>query len=324
MRAEAESGAARWPRERGLLGCGVWPGGPRAASDSLMALAREFPHIPISVRREAPSGSLSISEVEWCDSSSDPSRWDAALSRLASPRWLCLQADGSRGEASDAISQILTRYQRLAPRTNERSRAPGFARALSLHRQLHDLDKPLVRADYDHAVDVWQWVLRLWPSASATLQLAALFHDIERLFSEPDRRVEQHAADYQVFKDAHARVGAEVAARSVRASGFDDAVAAGVQRLIEGHERAASSVKDEELSILGDADALSFFSLNSPGFADYFPASHTRMKVRYSLGRLSAGARQRLDGIKLRADIAAHLLQARRAEALSRTQETST
>lgn len=304
--------------EPALRGVG-WIGSPAARSKvtdarALAPLRSEFPHIPIALTGEAPGGDIVISEAEWRDALTDPARWDEQMSGLARrPAWVYVRADVDGFDTVDTIRQIVTRYQRFAPKTNALSRSAGFARALSAHRQLHDLEKPLVRADHDHALDVWQWVLRLSPEASLALQLAALFHDIERLFSEADQRVEQHARDYQAFKDAHARAGAEVAERIVRASGLGQVVADDVKRLVEKHELSSADVRGSESSVLGDADALSFFSLNSSGFATYYGPCHTQMKVRYSLGRLSESARQRLNHIKVRSDIARYVVEARRA-----------
>lgn len=67
----------------------------------------------------------------------------------------------------------------------------GRTRLLRRHRSLHPADKPLVRADYRHALDVWQWVLRLDPEAGGAVQIAALFHDVERIFTEAESRSEQ-------------------------------------------------------------------------------------------------------------------------------------
>jgi hypothetical protein len=305
--------------EQVLSGVG-WIASPAARlnvtpSHALAPLKGEFPHIPVALTGEASSGSVVISEAEWGDSVTDPARWDEVMAGLAlRPGWVYVRADLHGHDTVDTIGQVLTRYQRLAPRTNELSRSAGFARALSAHRRLHDLSKPLVRADYDHALDVWQWVLRLSRGASLALQLGALFHDIERLFTEADQRVEQHAPDYQAFKDAHARAGAEVAERIVLASGLGEPVAGDVKRLVERHEVSSADSRHAESSILGDADALSFFSLNSSGFANYYGARHTQMKVRYSLRRMSGRARQRLHHIKLRSDIALYLAEARAAE----------
>jgi hypothetical protein len=168
-----------------------------------------------------------------------------------------------------------------------------------------------VRADYDHALDVWQWILRLNPGASLGLQLAGLFHDIERLASEADERIEQKAPDYQAFKDTHARAGARLAAQVLDESGIAAADVGRVERLIQEHERPLASPRDADLATLADADALSFFSLNSPGFADYYSAEHTRKKVRYSLRRMTAAAQLRLPEMRLRPDIAALVAEAR-------------
>lgn len=306
--------------ERVLSGVG-WIASPEARltvtpTRALAPLKSDFPHIPIALTGEVGRGNIVISEAAWYDGVSDPARWDEQMAGLVlRPAWVYVRADlegGDTVDTVDTIAQVLTRYQRFAPRTNELSRSAAFARALSAHRQLHDLEKPLVSADYDHALDVWQWVLRLSPGASLALQLGALFHDIERLFTEADERVEQHAPDYQAFKDAHARAGAEVAERIVRASGLGEAVASDVKRLVERHEVSSPDAPHGEPSILGDADALSFFSLNSSGFANYYGARHTQMKVRYTLRRMSGPARQRLQHIKLRSDIVRYLAEARR------------
>src|SRR5205814_582070 len=83
-----------------------------------------------------------------------------------------------------------------------------FDKVLARHCELHDMNKPLVAADFDHARDTWRWVLRLAPHASLAVQVAALFHDVERLASESEARIEHRAADYEAFKKAHAAAGA--------------------------------------------------------------------------------------------------------------------
>jgi hypothetical protein len=144
-------------------------------------------------------------------------------------------------------------------------------------------------------------MLRLDPRAGLAVQLAALFHDIERLETEADARIEHRAPDYQGFKDAHARTGALVAERTL-GDLFAEEVVARVGALITGHERAST---DPDAALLGDADALSFFSLNSDGYCDYFGAAQTERKVRWTLARMSQRARGRVASVRLRADVAA-------------------
>lgn len=214
------------------------------------------------------------------------------------------------GRLARAWRQAALRYQRFRARRNDASEARRFSELLRRHRALHDLRKPLVAADYAHARDVWQWVLRLAPAASFELQAAALLHDIERLVSEPDTRVEQHAADYAAFKEGHAHAGARMAADLLRSIGTDDASVARVQALIAGHEHAhelASSDPLGEKQLLADADVLSFFSLNAFGFVRYYGAAHTARKVEHSLARLSVRARRHLAPLKLPPIVATEL-----------------
>jgi hypothetical protein len=142
-------------------------------------------------------------------------------------------------------------------------------------------------------------VLRLSPDASLAVQLAALFHDLERLRSEPRERREQRAGDYQAYKRRHAREGARFAVRVLAAAGVHPAVLERTGRLIAGHDEPASG-RDRELAHLVDADALSFFSLNSPGFLDAYGPAHTRQKVAFTLARLSLEGRSRLGQLRLR------------------------
>jgi hypothetical protein len=78
--------------------------------------------------------------------------------------------------------------------------------------------------------------------------------------------------------------------------GMDKATTERVRWLIGRHERPEG---DMSLTLLNDADALSFFSLNASGFARYFPLEHTRRKVAYTLGRLRPNQRWRLARVRL-------------------------
>ncbi len=204
--------------------------------------------------------------------------------------------------AAGIAHEVLTRWQRFLDRRNDATRGVLFDAVLEAHAALHDLSKPLVKADHDHALDTWQWMLRLDPDVELAPQLAALFHDIERLESEADVRVEQHAPDYQRFKDAHARRGADIAGETLLAVGVDDATVTRVCKIIAGHERRGL---DADVDLLNDADALSFFSLNSPGYIDYFGPEQTQRKIAYTLGRLGERARARLATVRLCPDVRA-------------------
>jgi hypothetical protein len=303
-----------------ILGVALVKPGITSPAPDLAVLGQQFPHVNFTLMRDAPADVLGLSEREWRAEPLDFHAWDARILRLQhQPRWLGIALDGATVSGSQNVVEILTRYQRLVPRTNAASQSAGFGALLAEHRALHDLSKPPMRADYEHALDVWQWVLRLEPRASEALQLAALFHDIERLFSAADVGREQEASDYQALKDMHARIGASVARRVLMRSGLEPETAQRVAILIQHHERPCAGLRSEELALLADADALSFFSLSSPAFADHYGPAHARKKVRYSLLRMTERARQRLLTVRLRADIARYVAELARA----RTKESA-
>jgi hypothetical protein len=247
--------------------------------------------------------SLSLTAEEWESPRFPFYEFDTRMDAL-DPGLLHLTAERKR--LPGMALEVLTRCQRLVGRRNAASSTLLFDGVLDRHCALHDLGKPLVRADWAHALDVWQWVIRLDPGAGLAVQLAALFHDVERLVREADVRVEPRAPEYQAFKDEHARRSAELADRTLAAAGVEEAPRAHTARLISGHEHppAPGDSDAAELALLNDADALSFFSLNSPGYVDWFGPEAARRKVAWTLARLRPEARRRLDGVRLRPDVA--------------------
>jgi len=264
---------------------------------------------------QPPSGALVIPEHAWRAAPADLHCWDRAISDLWSrPRWVVVQGDGSE-TLDQTAREVLTRYQRLVPRTNPHSASLTFRRVLSGHRAMHDLARSPVRADYDHALDVWQWVLRLAPAAGLAVQLAALFHDVGRLVSEADRQGEPTAGEPLALEHAHAERGAKIALEVLAACGVTPSTCTEAARLIREHEGPSPAALDADLKLLADADALSFFSLNSAGFADGHGADPTRERMRYRLGRMSAAAIRRLADIRMREDVAQYLADVVRVEA---------
>lgn len=275
-----------------------------AAENSRHALARalhqaaaEFPsvHVSFSDTREPH-----LHARDWRRADFDLWTFDCSVDALAAEPFI-LSVAATTGD-EDVPLEVLNRCQRHVRRRNRHSQNATFSRVLRAHAALHDLDKPLVRADYNHALDVWQWTLRLDGDASCAVQTAALFHDVERLVSEADARVEHLAADYQQFKDAHARAGAVMADRVLAEAGVDASLRNEVAELIASHERRDGG---PGVATLNDADALSFFCLNSPGYLDYFGPEQTRQKLAYTWNRMGAAARTRMRGIRLRPDVRA-------------------
>ncbi|HEX2121369.1 MAG TPA: DUF4202 family protein [Thermoanaerobaculia bacterium] len=264
-------------------------------------VAAEFPSVFVRFDSGA-AAPPHVTASQWARADFDTWSFDCSVDALArEPFTLCIADD--RGDRHFPL-QVLNRCQRLVDRRNRHSQGQLFDRLLRHHRRLHDVAKPLVRADYNHALDVWQWVLRLAPDASLPLQIAALFHDVERLVSEADTRVEHLAPDYQQFKDAHAAKGAEMTRETLAAAGVGEPVGERAAEIVARHERRSD---DAEVALLNDADALSFFSLNSSGYADYFGPEQTRRKVAYTWRRMRDGARAKLGQLRVRPDLGAML-----------------
>lgn len=262
-------------------------------------LAREFPTVSVVVTDEPTALQAHVRVRDWRGLGFDPAPFDEAL-RTQRPTTLYLQ--GARdGEAAATALEVLTRYQGLVARRNRASSTPVFTAVLAQLREMHDLTKPLVAADYWHALDAWQWTLRLWPDAPATVQVAALFHDVERLVSEADTRVEHHAADYDAFKLAHARAGAAMLPRLLRPAGVRGEELAQVRLLVEGHEQGHGLTREQV--VLAEADALSFFTVNAAGYLDYFGPAQMRRKVAYTLRRVRRETLARLAIIRHRPDV---------------------
>lgn len=270
----------------------------------LYGVLREFHPLQLTLDCAPPFSALPgpiIKAESWRQHEFDFRTHDDKLER-AVQRSQWLNVDFATFNAS-VLFQILTRYQRWITSLPTTPSDALFERVLSAHRALHDLEKPLVRADYEHALDVLWWTVRLSPSASLSVRWAALFHDVERLRSEPDVRIEQFAPDYQAFKNGHAQQSARWAARILAQCGVDDSTRLEVIRLIQFHEHPRRAAPEPDVEVLADADALSFFSLNSSGFIDYYGRAHTEKKIAYTLGRMSPRARVLAHRLKLRPDV---------------------
>lgn len=265
-----------------------------------------FPGLPGLLGEPIPpvTARLRLDAGVWRWGGADLIRLDERADELAGQGSFEVELDGGDPMIESIEEEVALHFQRWSGRRNPASEGEAFMRLLGAHRALHPLDKALVRADYRHVLDVWQWVLRLAPEAGVAVQAAALFHDIERVYTEADSRSEPGAADYDAFKTRHAEAGARVAGRVLDGEGFDPAVRERTAELIAGHDRPEVA-SDPEAAALGDADALSYFSLNSPGYLAYFGEEAARRKIAWTLARLSPAGRAWLPRLRLPAAVAA-------------------
>ena len=140
-----------------------------------------------------------------------------------------------------------------------------------------------VPEDPRHSTNTREWLLKLDQGADAALQIAALGHDIDRAVAE--RKVKRaEFSDYDAFKAAHARNGAQILTELLEECGIDDAVfVEEVHRLVCCHEVGG----DPRSDLLVDADSLSYFDVNLPLYFARNSWGETQRRCVWGYRRLS-------------------------------------
>jgi hypothetical protein len=242
---------------------------------------------------------VEIPAAAWVRDDADLLVFDQAVHRgedAAERLELVILLDNAGESEQRAVAEIRNRYQRLVPLMNKASRGPRFRTVLARHRALYDLSRPRVRLDHEHALDAWQWLLRLEPDADLVLQIAALFRDVARLDADPPEAPPPEA-DYESHRRAHAERGRKLLQEVLCGLELDPLECSRAEELVK---KSAGAGREFELQLLHDAEALSFFALTSWAFGRYFGAEHTRRKAIYTLRRMSPRARRLLARVELR------------------------
>lgn len=143
-----------------------------------------------------------------------------------------------------------------------------------------------VPEDSLHADNTLEWLLRLHPSAGDALQLAALAHDIDRAVEET-KVARADFDDYDHFKAAHARNGADMLHQVLTRCSVGRHIVDEACRLVRIHEVGG----DPESDLLKDADGISYFDVNLPHYFQREGWAETRRRSRWGYMRLSAQAR---------------------------------
>ncbi|MCF6336697.1 MAG: DUF4202 domain-containing protein [Gammaproteobacteria bacterium] len=144
-----------------------------------------------------------------------------------------------------------------------------------------------VPEDPGHADNTLKWLLHLQPDVGVALQLAALAHDIDRAIEE----VKVQRADfddYNAFKAAHARHGAELLRPILTACDVARDIVDETCRLVTIHEVGG----DPDADLLKDADSISYFDVNLPLYYQREGWAETKRRSLWGYQRLSARARK--------------------------------
>ena len=140
-----------------------------------------------------------------------------------------------------------------------------------------------VPEDSRHAENTLEWLLRLDPDADNALQIASLAHDIDRA-SEEIKVKRADFDDYDAFKAAHARNGAEILRPILTACDVKPGIVEEVCRLVTCHEVGG----DPRSDLLKDADSISFFDVNLPLYFKRESRRESRRRAVWGYRRLSA------------------------------------
>lgn len=250
-------------------------------------LEREFPTVSVDRGEQKSSIELTIDDFAW-RGSFDNSGFDDAIERARPLGLIAVRG----ADAAGVAREVLARYQRLILRRNEASSSALFDAVLGAHAALFEE----LATEREHALDTWQWMLRVDPTAGVVAQLAALLHDVGRLEGDPNERIEHRV--HRALDDARGKCGGERAQALLVGAGVDEQTATRVKDLVSGQAEGT-----HDAVLLDDADSLSFLSLGSARYADHFGLAQTRRKVSFLLGRLSETAREKVSLFRLRPDV---------------------
>jgi hypothetical protein len=256
---------------------------------------REFPTVQVERALAAGPGDIVVHDYAW-RGAFDLGSLDEKVEHAGRSVGIAVRGY----DVTNIACEVMTRYQRLVDRRNRAASTSLFDAVLRAHAALYDVSQPYVKADLDHVVDTWQWMLRLQPEVGLAPQLAALFHDIERKSNDPRDRIEHRVPDGQSLKEATVRQAAERVFAQLTEVGVAVEDAERARDIVFSPERRAG---DPEVTLLDDADSLSFLSLHSSQYIDYFGVAQTRRKVAYTVSRLGPVAREKLDRVRLRPDV---------------------
>ncbi len=146
-----------------------------------------------------------------------------------------------------------------------------------------------------HLLNVYDWLKKIKPKATAPLVFASLLHDCDRLF--PSKRIrESDFSEYEEYKRAHARNCATIAVNLLTRAGVKKSVVEKTKRLVEDHECGTTP----DSYALMAADSLSFFTVNIEKYRKRRGTKATIKKVAFMYNRLKQKERKMLASVKPR------------------------
>ncbi len=163
----------------------------------------------------------------------------------------------------------------------------------------------LVDYEKTHAKFVHSWVLKLNDNASSALQIAALFHDVDRII-HPDLaygfKGSRASKEYYQYKKDHATRSAEFICPQLENIGLHPQEIKEVTFLITHHDDTGEEVtalKNKKLNIIVAADSLAFFDSVAQKILNSEGKDRVRDKMYFMIEKMPIFARKILKKITL-------------------------
>jgi len=155
------------------------------------------------------------------------------------------------------------------------------------NRTIRIINKSSVPEDPIHAKNTLEWLRRLKPDASETLQIATLGHDIERAIEERKVKRKDYQSYYE-FKDAHALNSAKIMREIMKEHNMNKAMIEKVFFLVRHRENGGTKLAD----VLKNADSISFFHVGLPFYHIRHNLEQTEERCLWGLKRLPQSLRR--------------------------------
>lgn len=162
-----------------------------------------------------------------------------------------------------------------------------------------------VEGEKKHAITVLGWVEKLKPNPSVALQIAALFHDVDRLITPGEGggfKGDRNSKEYLVHKKAHAKRSAVYAYKMLKEFNLEEKDIGRTVFLIEHHDDTLEEIeryKDRDLEILVTADSFSWFSTTGVNLLKAEGVERTKDKLRFILSKTPKFALKLLPQVKI-------------------------
>lgn len=159
-----------------------------------------------------------------------------------------------------------------------------------------------------HALDVLGWVKRLNPQVSFVLQLAAIFHDIDRVITPKEGggyKGDRKSKAYLQHKKEHAKRSANYIIPRLKNFGVGDEALRRIEFLILHHDDTGQEIeelKDPELNYLVAADTFAFFTSIWPKLLAAEGIVRLKDKVRFMIDKIPDPVRAQLYELQLEDD----------------------